>query len=293
MFLWMRTLALTAMLGSLAASGCLRSAEFRCGSNADCLRSGVEGVCEAVGYCSFPDGACATGRRFADISGAYSNQCIDESPLDAGIDTMIDAPPDAPTIPSACSIPSSAQLAWELVLPTNAFYALQSEVPYAIDNRTALANTSFTRVGYCLQLDTSFVYVELDDFTAGDVQATGLPTDMVFDTAVTRLTIRTNVTTLTEATLATGGAIELWSNCYSAGLNAVYDYDDDIGGTDCYGSLQVHHGTTTALAYNRWAQNSGDDDVGIGNQPAGNPDWTFAQTAGGYTTRKLQAVILP
>ncbi len=83
-------------------AGCFRSnGEFRCESDAECVRGGTTGTCELVGFCSFPDSACASGTRFGDYAGSLSNQCVgDTPPGDAGVDTPVitDGSPDAPPI---------------------------------------------------------------------------------------------------------------------------------------------------------------------------------------------------
>jgi hypothetical protein len=284
-------LAAAALALASMTTGCVKKARFNCSDSSECVSNGVLGSCEQVGFCSFPDLNCSEGgRRFGDSSGDFSGQCVGEMP-DAGVD---DAMVMHDAFPSACPIPSGAIHAWTLEIPVSGDHNVQSDVPYSVDNRPALASTAFTRVSYCLQLDTSFVYVELDDFTSGTLADIGIPTDNMFKVGVTNLSVRTNVATVTEITRATGGLIEMWPNCYSAGTNGVYDYDDAIttSGTDCYGSFQVHHETSTILAYNRWSS-TGNADVGIGNQPAGNPDWTFSQLASTYTKRTLQGFILP
>jgi len=85
------------ILVMVLAGGCLRSTEYRCSANSEC---GSNGTCESVGFCSFPDGACASGERFGDSAGELANQCTGMTGGDAGVD----APPidgmmvDAPTV---------------------------------------------------------------------------------------------------------------------------------------------------------------------------------------------------
>ena len=86
------------LLPSLAlGTACLRKTEFKCATNDQC---GPNGVCETIGYCSFPDSEC--GRRFGDSAGDYANKCVGGDV--PGEDSGIDAPtgPDAPaaTCPS-------------------------------------------------------------------------------------------------------------------------------------------------------------------------------------------------
>lgn len=95
----MRSTTRLAVFAALLAS-CVRSGAYECSSADQCTRDGVQGRCEAVSFCSFPDPACASGARFADYAGDYANRCVDEvhELPDAGApDTAADAAPvDAP-----------------------------------------------------------------------------------------------------------------------------------------------------------------------------------------------------
>ncbi len=46
----------------------------------------------------------------------------------------------------------------------------------------------------------------------------------------------------------------------------------------------------TLFALNHWQAGSGAD-LGIGNQPENNPDWTFASNAGSYTAKRLRVLV--
>lgn len=83
----MRALLLAVAIASSA--GCLRDTEFKCATSADC--TGTGGTCEATGYCSFTDTACADGRRYGELSGPYANQCIGGGTGDAGVDAAGDS----------------------------------------------------------------------------------------------------------------------------------------------------------------------------------------------------------
>ena len=94
------------MLLALAAAtaGCLRSTSYPCDRDTQCVAA-VQGTCEPVGYCSFPDDDCASGRRFADGAAAQAGQCVgggddvDAAAIDARTDAAIDASIDAPSLP--------------------------------------------------------------------------------------------------------------------------------------------------------------------------------------------------
>jgi hypothetical protein len=87
------------LLVALASAGCLRSTQFQCSNDTAC---GASGVCEATGYCSFPDTDCPSGRRYGDSAGGSAGQCTSGGTGSDGgmIDTpvaiidgrMIDAP---------------------------------------------------------------------------------------------------------------------------------------------------------------------------------------------------------
>jgi hypothetical protein len=223
------------------------------------------------------------------------SQDADTDPDTSLPDAAVDAVPidGATAFPSACAIPLNASHAWTLDIAVASAFKIQSDVLYEVDRRSQLLSTSFTRVAYCLQLDATFMYAEFDDFTSGQIVDVGIPTESIFEKSLTNMTVRTNASGISDATNVSGGAIEMWPNCYGSGLNSTYDYDDAVGAaSDCYGSFQVHLGTTTLFAYNQWSS-SGDDDLGIGNQPLNNPDWTFAGNAAAYSVRKLQAFVIP
>src|SRR6266542_2870124 len=80
-------------IGLATTGGCLRSTQFHCDTNAQCVHDGVQGRCESIGFCSFPDSTCASGQRFGELVGAQSNQCVGATTIDA---SLIDARPDAP-----------------------------------------------------------------------------------------------------------------------------------------------------------------------------------------------------
>jgi hypothetical protein len=65
-----------ALLIALSSVACLRAGEFKCETSADCVRSGVAGICESNQFCSFPDDTCESGNRFGDLSGSSTNQCV-------------------------------------------------------------------------------------------------------------------------------------------------------------------------------------------------------------------------
>ncbi len=67
---------LAALAIALVAGGCGASV-FQCSDTADCAGPSG-GVCEASGFCSFPDGACDSGRRYGKYaSAALASACVE------------------------------------------------------------------------------------------------------------------------------------------------------------------------------------------------------------------------
>jgi sialate O-acetylesterase len=56
--------------------------------------------------------------------------------------------------------------------------------------------------------------------------------------------------------------------------------------------MQIHNhdARQTLFAINHWSMGKGAD-VGIGNQPQNNPDWTFAGNAGSYQSKRLRILV--
>lgn len=59
----------------LLPTACADSEVFNCQNATDC---GGDGTCEPSGFCSFPDPACPSGRRYGDLAGTgLANKCVD------------------------------------------------------------------------------------------------------------------------------------------------------------------------------------------------------------------------
>jgi sialate O-acetylesterase len=177
-------------------------------------------------------------------------------------------------------------------------------------NNCANFKGAFDRVAYFLELqgadgDTQFVYVSMDTFTAA-LNQTGVPTlesGAHFQRNVSNLNVYSNVRGIVTGTSLPGGNIEFWPNNYGPGNGAnvpnasasTFDFGDDPAEPgDGYGSMQVHNhdAKQTLLAVNHWREGARAD-LGIGNQPKDNPDWTFAGNAGTYQSKRLRVLVRP
>lgn len=85
-----------AALGALATGCNYGTAAYHCTSDEQCQG----GRCELAegGMCSHPDPSCPSGRRFGDVAGAQSNDCVGGEGIDAGPDS----PDGSTTDASAC-----------------------------------------------------------------------------------------------------------------------------------------------------------------------------------------------
>jgi sialate O-acetylesterase len=181
------------------------------------------------------------------------------------------------------------------------------DIQYDTDNRGNIKK-SFDRIAYFLELqesdgNTQYLYVSMDAFTS-DLEKIGVPTlnsGAHFQQNVTNLNVYSNVKGIVNGTNLAGGNIEFWPNNYAPDNSAnvpnasgeAFDFGDQPNEpADGYGSMQVHNhdAKQTLFAINHWSQGS-KADLGIGNQPANNPDWTFAGNAGTYPAKRLRVLV--
>ena len=184
---------------------------------------------------------------------------------------------------------------------------LGAEIHYDIDNRSRI-NTAFDRIAYCLELEdasgvSQAVYVSLDAFTDSldKIRVPTVPSGARFQQDVDHLNIYSNVKGVVTGTNLAGGNLEFWPNNYGPNNSAkvpnasaaVYDFGDEPSEpADGYGSMQIHNHAAkqTIFALNHWREGA-HADVGIGNAPAGNLDWTFAANAGNYQAKRLRIFV--
>ncbi|MEV0489996.1 OmpL47-type beta-barrel domain-containing protein [Streptomyces atratus] len=198
----------------------------------------------------------------------------------------------------------------QLDVPTGADWSNQ-DVPYSFDD-TASVSGGFDRVGYCLETTsgsgTQWVWADMEAFT-DDPGRLGLPTrpGQITRQRVDDLDVASNVPGVRTGT-GMPGYLEMWPNSYEKTVSdqiadassAAYDADD-VPSPGFYGSFQVHSvgadpdsavAPSTAFAVNHFT-GGGPMDIGMGNQPAGEPDWTFAADAGSFDTRTLTVFARP
>ena len=119
--------------------------------------------------------------------------------------------------------------------------------------------------------------------------------------AVVNMDVASNVAGIVTGNNIATGNVEFWGTNYAqnnaynvpGANNNTFDFGDQAT-TGNYGSMQIsNYGAgQTLLAINNWGGNGGSNiDIGIGNQPVNNPDWTFANNAGNYTLKNLIVLV--
>jgi sialate O-acetylesterase len=180
-------------------------------------------------------------------------------------------------------------------------------VVYATDNSANLPGL-FDRVAYCLELKPKdkpmqYVFVSMDAFTK-NAKELGVPTvalGKIWQQDVSNLIVASNVPNVPTGESMGTGRIEFWPSNYGpknetgvpGASNETFDFGDSKGrGDNGYGSMQIHLPSqkTTLFSFNRWGP-GGTCEMGIGNSPQGNPDWTFTSNAASYETRRLTVLV--
>jgi hypothetical protein len=199
---------------------------------------------------------------------------------------------------------------YELNVPRAAYWPGGQNVPYALNGSLKLNRQPSTayldRVAYCLDTVTTagrhdWAYASFDAYT-NDARRLGVPTTTVVQPVTGLTTWGSNVRHVERAA---GGYIEFWPGTYSPATAAsaptgdgnTYDFSDTPrGNASGYGSMQVHNTAhrETVLALNGWSHNRGRYlDIGTGNQPTGNPDWTFSRSGRTLASATLKVYVKP
>lgn len=181
-------------------------------------------------------------------------------------------------------------------------------VPYVVDRSKDFGGMAVERIAYCLELQKDgqplqYVFVSMDAFTQNLAQM-GVPTaqsEAFFQQNVTGMTIAANVPGVPTGMNLNGGNIEFWPSNYGPQNQAnvpnasasAFDFGDGGGKAKekGYGCLQIHNyeKKCTLIAFNRWG--GGTCELGLGNSPQGNLDWTFTSNAGQYSLRRLTVLV--
>jgi hypothetical protein len=168
-----------------------------------------------------------------------------------------------------------------------------NDVPtFAYDINNSATAPAFTRILYQFVFGTYSVWCEMDDFTGGLANRTGVPLSWTHNVAVNNLSVyystnatsypNTLVASIYNRTAATG-KINFWPSDYGPSADTIYDdVDENFSANNGFGSMQVFDTTTTPhyciFAWNQWTNNTYAD-FGLGSFNSTNTDWTFAGNA--------------
>jgi sialate O-acetylesterase len=184
---------------------------------------------------------------------------------------------------------------------------LGPSINYEMDNHQNI-HRPFDRIAYFIELqdadgNAKDLYVSMNAFTddPGKISVPAFGSGAHFQQNVADMDVYSNVKGVVTGTHLNGGNIEFWPNNYAPQNSAnvpnassdVFDFGDQpTDPEDGYGSMQVHNhdARQTLFAINHWREGA-HADVGIGNQPTNNPDWTFAGNAGSYSAMRLVVLV--
>ena len=216
--------------------------------------------------------------------------------------------------PTAADLVPSAEiskytLVYDIELPATASGSARPS--YTTDISDMIPQNGFSRIAYLMELAASsagtprYVWVSMDAFT-DDAAKIGLPyrgCGFAWQQKVSNMLVYSNVGGFATGENISEGNVEIWPHSYNpgAGLGGlgsdsngnVYDWDDVKTSDENYGSFQIHDWShrTTLMAYNRFTNNSGTTDIGIGNRSTSHPDWTLAGGADAYSSRRLRVYV--
>lgn len=190
--------------------------------------------------------------------------------------------------------------------------------PYLFN--AAASGVPFSRVAYYLALGQrpfasparQYAWTSMDAFTPF-LSKIGIPntaTKAIFAQIVTNLTVRSNKSGVINGEFDTGN-IEFWPSNYGTGNDrgipgasgSTYDFGDGgFSGSAGHGSFQVHNylNAQTVFGINRWGDNrTSSVSLGIGTPAStetlnsSDKDWTFAENAAAYASRRLYVLARP
>lgn len=186
-------------------------------------------------------------------------------------------------------------------------------VPYTTDNSLLIPTGSFNRVAYELTLSGSTnpnspngnVWVSFDP-QSNNASLLGVPalgTGEFYQQGVNNMNvIATAGSGVTNATGLTNGNIQFWPSNYGTnGATGQFDWNNCCANVSYgYGAMQISQitnpsGSTGNMfeSFNRWGPVGAPFDLGLGNNPSGHPDYTFATNSNDYTSAVLTVWVRP
>lgn len=229
---------------------------------------------------------------------------------------FVRAAPAAAVLPDAEILAAVAEanqyrLVYDLAVPTTpsfngSFDAGAASVPYAT-NASASVTRPFDRIAYLLRLDASYAWVSMDAFTrdAGRIGVPAYGSGGFFQRDAANAFVASNVGGVVVGSAAAVN-LEFWpsnygqANARAASLggavpnatDGAFDWGDSGANLSSgHGSMQIHAfgASQSVIAFSGWGTGTGS--LGIGNRTTSHPDWTFANNAASFATRRLAVFV--
>ncbi|MFA6566585.1 MAG: sialate O-acetylesterase [Victivallales bacterium] len=179
---------------------------------------------------------------------------------------------------------------------------------YDIDHSKELEGKAFKRIAYFLLLERNdgkeeYIYIEAGSFTK-NVSMLGVPdfaSKHITQMYINNLCVKSNVSGIKNGSYERGGYLEFFYSDpspinqyripYASDLNLDWGDKGSISEVPGIGSMQIHNWKERQVlfAFNNW-KTAKDADIGIGNSPSTNIDWTNTKSARNY--KKGQMLIL-
>ena len=199
----------------------------------------------------------------------------------------------------------SSKLVYEYDLLSGSGFGDRTKVNYLADNSAAITG-NLTEITYLAVLTgndgkVKWVAVSMEPFV-NDAKKIGIPVksaNAMFQTRIRNMRVLSNVPGIKTGIIGEGN-IEFWPGNYgtnnSARIpganNSTYDFGDQPNQGVGYGSMQIHNyrARQTVFAYNKFDSGK-NSDLGIGNAPGRNPDWTFTSSGKNYKEARLYVFV--
>jgi len=179
---------------------------------------------------------------------------------------------------------------------------------YLENNSGMYAKNEAEKIGYYLRLEQTDgtvrqVFVTVDPFLAKTADYSFprfWPVFPPIQKKVSGLTVKSDVPGVKNGIFAEGN-VEIWLQAVSpkntVKVPGASDTVFDIGDSPVpghYGVFQIHNTKEkqTVLSVNRWFPGKNTEtDIGIGNAPSGNPDWSFSKAGKNYKSAYMLILI--
>ncbi|YCM42736.1 hypothetical protein V2O64_15590 [Verrucomicrobiaceae bacterium 227] len=240
----------------------------------------------------------------------YTAISDEEGNTEMDVEVVKVTPPVAPILPAGVPGIGDYELIYGLEIPEISPGWGNRAIPYSVDESRFDRVGTFDRMAYLLELDGEWVFVSFNAIS-NELSSIGVPNALAVTEPIQTQIVNMDVASsfegaggVTTGTGLSGGNIEFWPGNYgrenTLGIpnasETAFDFGDRADAGVGHGSMQIHNNEASEVifAFNRWSNNTTENlDIGIGNNPDGEPDYTFAQNSASYGTRRLYVFVRP